>query len=268
MSVDPVTWVFPPAGAADITPGIATSSFGPVYPNDTVILNWTPSDQTPTVGLACFNSTGVYDDDVSVDAVSKGQLAPVSLNLNQRFATTEEDVYCHFVFHGTKNGNTVVWKFKKQQGSIASTWSESSTAPSSSYSGTPSTTQTNNTSSENTIPSPIGTGAAVGIGVAVTAFVFLAVLAGVLLLRRHRRQRCGQNTLPMPSTPAIVYEPIAQTPLYAELQTPETNNIGGPQQSDCAPLRELHNVSNTSIPELDTSIDRVPNIDSYKYRTN
>jgi hypothetical protein len=56
MPVDPQTWVFPPPGA-QLPPLFKTSNFGPVYPNDTIVVDWTPSNQVPTIELYCADNS-------------------------------------------------------------------------------------------------------------------------------------------------------------------------------------------------------------------
>ncbi|ETS84385.1 hypothetical protein PFICI_02410 [Pestalotiopsis fici W106-1] len=267
MSEDPQTWVFPPPGAAS-PPTSQTGNFGPVYPNDTIILDWTPRTETPLIGLGCWNGSNHFDTDIRSDSISKGQTAPVRYTFNQRFTIKDdvETLYCHFTFTGTNNGNTVVWEFEKgkasEQRTFSSPASTNSTVSSSSNDATNSTT---NSPSNN---ATLSAGAAVGIGVGATAFVFLVIGAGLLFWMRRRRQPFARQ-IPSTSSAAMTYEPVTQFQPSSQSHTTDVSMVGELEQPEYrAPARELHGLPSTIISELGDNIGTDEHIDGYKYRAS
>ncbi|KAF7540061.1 hypothetical protein G7054_g1634 [Neopestalotiopsis clavispora] len=256
MSTDPQTWVFPPPGAAS-PPLNQTGNFGPVYPNDTFVLDWTPRSETPSIGLGCWNSSNHFDSDIRSDSVTEGEAAPFSYTFSQRFTIPDEfeTLYCHFSFHGTDNGNSVVWIFQKGRGSIQSTFT--SPASASSTAATPSSCPT--------ISTGISTGAAVGIGVGVVAVTLLAVAAGLWFWMRSGRQSVAKKIMSTSST-TMAHESTTRVQPSFDSQTHDMSLIGELEQPEYPPARELHSIPSSRISELGPNLGSNEHVDGNKYR--
>jgi hypothetical protein len=57
MSSDPQTWVYPPREVSS-SPIAETASFGPVYLQDSMVLEWDPATKEPEVNLWCLSLSG------------------------------------------------------------------------------------------------------------------------------------------------------------------------------------------------------------------
>lgn len=217
----------------------------------------------PTVKLLIFVSLGLanvhtdFDSDIRSDSVTGGQTAPVSYTFSQRFTIPDEieTLYCHFSFHGTDNGNSVVWIFQKGRGSIQSTFT--SPASASSTAATPSNCST--------ISTGIRTGAAVGIGVGAVVVTLLAVGAGLWFWMRSGRQPVPKNIMSTSST-TIAHEPTTRVQPSFNLQTHDMSLIGELEQPEYTPARELHSIPSPRISELGPNLGEHEHFDGNKYR--
>jgi hypothetical protein len=200
-----------------------------------------------------------FDSDIRSDSVTEGETAPFSYTFSQRFTIPDEieTLYCHFSFHGTDNGNSVVWIFQKGRGSIQSTFT--SPASTSSTAATPSSCPT--------ISAGISIGAAVGIGVGAVAVTLLAGGAGLWFWMRSGRHPVAKRILSTSST-TIAHDSTPRVQPSFNLQSNDTSLIGELEQPESIPARELHSIPSSRISELGPNLGNNEHVDGNKYRSS
>lgn len=174
----------------------------------------------------------------------------------------ETPVICHHALIGTKNGNTITWRYLNDPSDPPTTWARSTSTSSRGSTGTPAPSSTvlssgqptsNPAMSSNGLS--VGTGVGIGVG-AVICLILILSLTVWLFLRKHRKGQVLGESLMHSSVP---YKPELEVSnaTAAKLQQPlpaseesarlESGHDLGIPEAPASQINELENIQRSEL---------------------
>ncbi|KAF2489416.1 hypothetical protein BU16DRAFT_181323 [Lophium mytilinum] len=118
---DNLQWIFPP-GTTDDTSDVA-AGFGPAYPEDVIIIEYTPEDQTRQINLYCDWNDGKGAFQI---ATRNSNGSPLFWHLIETASLKNGQAPAfHFAFPGASAGNDDYWQYMPTSASSSNIWSAS-----------------------------------------------------------------------------------------------------------------------------------------------